>query len=167
MTRRTGITRAILAALWLLASASVVEAADHEKGGSAHRHGQAPVESMGERIYLGKAGPWDAEARLVDTREQLEKSGVSPGTAAKFSGKYHLMVVLSDPKTGKAPADAAGQVEIGGPDKTSSSKATLFPMGDHIGADVNLRQPGRYRFHLIVQGGGKKGDASFGFERKP
>lgn len=167
MTRRTGIAGSCLAALCLLASAMTPGAAAHEPGGSAHRHGQAPAESFGERIFLGKAGPWDAEARLVDTRAQLEKSGVSPGTAAKFSGKYHLLVILSDPKTKKSPDDAAGQVEISGPDKVSFSKATLFPMGDHIGADVSLPGRGRYRFRLFVQGGGMKGDASFDFERKP
>lgn len=155
-----------LAAFLLFASAAAgVSGSEH--GSSAHRHGRASTESAGERIYAGKAGPWEAEARLIDTRAQLEKSGVSPGTAAKFSGRYHLMVILADPKTKRGPDDAAGQVEITGPDKTSSSKATLFLMGDHIGADVRLPGPGKYRFRLLVRGGGKNGDASFDYERKP
>lgn len=148
-----------LAALWVLASFAPAGAAEHQ-------HGNSPMESMGERIFIGVIGPWNAEARLIDMKAQLEKSGVSAKTVAKLSAKHHLMVVLTDPKTKKAAADVAGQVEIAGPDKASSSKVPLVVMGGHIGSDVSLPKPGRYRFRVTVEGGGRKGDASFAYERK-
>lgn len=156
-----------LAALWVLAPGAAVQAEEREHGGSEHRHGKAPMETLGERIFLGKAGPWDAEARLIDMKAQLEKSGVSAKAIAKLSAKHHLMVILTDPKTKKPAADVAGRVEIAGPDKASSSKVPLVVMGGHIGSDVSLPKPGKYRFRVTAEGGGKKGDASFDYERKP
>ena len=67
---------------------------------------------IGEKIYSGKVGPWAMEARLVDMKAQMEQSGVSAKTAAKFAGRRHLMLFLTDPKTGKPAADVAGKVNI-------------------------------------------------------
>ena len=53
---------------------------------------------MGEKIFSGKVGPWTAEARLVDMKAQMEQSGVSAATAAKFAGKRHLMSTKSGDK---------------------------------------------------------------------
>ena len=150
----------LLAGLCVLASFVPAAAAEHQ-------HGKAPMESMGERLFLGAIGPWNAEARLIDMKAQLEKSGVSAKAIAKLSAKHHLMVVLTDPKTGKPPADVAGRVEIAGPDKASSSKVPLVVMGGHIGSDVSLPKPGTYRFRVTAEGGGKKGEASFDYVRKP
>jgi hypothetical protein len=163
--RRAGTI--FLAALWVLAPGAAVSAAEREHGAAGHQHGTAPMESLGERLFLGKAGPWDAEARLIDMKAQLEKSGVSAAAIAKLSAKHHLMVVLTDPKTKKAAEGVAGQVEITGPDKASSSKVPLVVMGGHIGSDVSLPKPGKYRFRVTAEGGGRKGDASFGYELKP
>ena len=49
----------------------------------------------GEKIFSGKVGPWTGEARLIDKKVQMEQSGVSAKTAAKFAGKRHLMLFLS------------------------------------------------------------------------
>ena len=103
-------------------------------------HGGHDME-MGEKIFSGKVGPWTAEARLVDMKAQMEKSGVSAKTAAKFAGKRHLMLFLTDPATGKPAAGVAGKVVVTGPDKASSSKVTLVVMGGHIGS----RLPGSTR----------------------
>jgi len=100
---------------------------------------------LGEKIFSGKVGPWTAEARLVDMKAQMEKSGVSAKTAAKFAGTRHLMLFVTDPATGKTAAGVSGKVEVTGPDKASSSKVTLVVMGEHIGADVGMPTPGSTR----------------------
>ncbi|MCR4308890.1 MAG: hypothetical protein NUW14_02535 [Deltaproteobacteria bacterium] len=63
----------------------------------------------GEKIFAGKVGPWTGEARLVDMKAQMEQSGVSAKTAARFAGKRHLMLFLTDPATGKPAAGVAGR----------------------------------------------------------
>jgi len=115
----------------------------------------------GEKIFSGKVGPWMGEARLVDMRAQLERSGVSAKTAARFAGKRHLMLFLTDPATGKQVSEAVGKVVIAGPDKASSSIVTLIPMGLHIGVDVDMPAPGKYTFKAEIESGGKKGSATF------
>jgi len=121
---------------------------------------------MGEKIFSGKMGPWTAEARLVDMKAQMEKSGVSTKTAERFAGKRHLMLFVTDPATGKPAAGGTGKVDIAGPDKASSSKVTLVVMGEHIGADVTLPAPGKYTFKAEIESAGKKGSATFSFTLK-
>ena len=70
---------------------------------------------MGEKIFSGKVGPWTAEARLIDMKAQMEQSGVSAKTAAKFAGKRHLVLFLTDPATGKPAAGVSGKVVVTGP----------------------------------------------------
>jgi hypothetical protein len=121
---------------------------------------------MGEKIFSGKAGPWTAEARLVDMKAQMEKSGVSAKNSAKFAGQRHLMLFLTDPATKKAVNATAGKVVVTGPDKASSSKATLVVMGAHIGADVAMPTPGKYTFQADIESAGKKGSATFSYMLK-
>jgi len=121
---------------------------------------------MGEKIFSGKVGPWTAEARLIDMKAQMEKSGVSAGTSAKFAGKRHLMLFLTDPATGKPAAGVAGKVVVTGPDKASSSTVTLVVMGDHIGADVGMPTAGKYTFNAEIESGAKKGSATFSYTLK-
>jgi len=121
---------------------------------------------MGEKIFSGKVGPWAAEARLIDMKAQMEKSGVSAATAAKFAGHRHLMLFLTDPATGKPAAGVSGKVGITGPDKASSSQVTLVVMGEHIGADVTMPAPGKYTFKADIESAGKKGSATFSYPLK-
>ena len=120
----------------------------------------------GEMIFSGKVGPWTGEARLVDMKAQMEQSGVSAKTAARFAGKRHLMLFLTDPATGKSAAGVAGKVDITGPDKSSSSKVTLVVMGEHIGADVGMPTPGKYTFKAEIESAGNKGSATFSYTLK-
>lgn len=115
----------------------------------------------GEMIFSGKVGPWAGEARLIDKKAQMERSGVSAKIAARFAGERHLMMFLTDPATGKPVSGDAGEVAIAGPGKASSSKVTLVFMGDHIGADVDLPKPGEYAFQVDIESGGRKGSATF------
>ena len=116
---------------------------------------------LGEKIFSGRVGPWTGEARLVDMKAQMEKSGVSAKTAAKFAGTRHLMLFVTDPATGKTAAGVSGRVEVTGPDKASSSEVTLVVMGEHIGADVGMPTPGKYTFKAEIESGAKKGSATF------
>jgi hypothetical protein len=120
----------------------------------------------GEKIFSGKVGPWTGEARLIDMKAQMEQSGVSAKTAAKFAGKRHLMLFLTDPASGKPAAGVAGKVVVTGPDSASSSKVTLVVMGEHIGADVGLPTPGKYTFKAEIESADKKGSATFSYTLK-
>jgi hypothetical protein len=121
---------------------------------------------MGEKVFSGKVGPWTAEARLVDMKAQMEKSGVSAKTAERFAGKRHLMLFVTDPATRKPAPGVAGKVDITAPDKASSSKVTLIVMGEHIGADVGMPTPGKYTFKADIESAGKKGSATFSYTLK-
>lgn len=143
---------AFVTALMLMALQGISAAAEHGGMGGMQ---------LGEKIFSGKVGPWTGEARLVDMKAQMEQSGVSAKTAARFAGKRHLMLFLTDPATGKPAAGVAGKVVITGPDKASSSKVTLILMGEHIGADVGLPTPGKYTFKADIESGDKKGSATF------
>ena len=173
---------AFLTALTLMALPGISAAAQHGgTGGMQHGdhagmkmegHEGMPAKSgtadmkNGEKIFSGKVGPWTGEARLVDMKAQMEASGVSAKTAARFAGKRHLMLFLTDPATGKPASDVAGKVVVTGPDKASSSKVTLVPMGAHIGVDVNMPAPGKYTFVAEIESGGKKGSATFSYTLK-
>ena len=158
-------------ALMLMALPGVSAAA--EPGGAkgmheGHDHATHGGDDMktGEKIFSGKVGPWTAEARLIDMKAQMEQSGVSAKNAAKFAGKRHLMLFLTDPATGKPAAGVAGKVDVTGPDKASSSKVTLVVMGEHIGADVGMPTPGKYSFKAEIESAGKKGSATFSYTLK-
>ena len=120
----------------------------------------------GEKIFSGMMGPWKSEARLIDMKMQMEQSGVSAKTAARFAGQRHLMLFLTDPATGKPAVGVAGKVDVTGPDKASSSKVTLVVMGEHIGADVSMPTSGEYTFRAEIGSGGKKGSATFSYTMK-
>ena len=121
---------------------------------------------LGEKIFSGKVGPWAVEARLVDMKAQMVKSGVSAKTAERYAGTRHLMLFVTDPATGKPAAAVAGKVVVTGPDKASSSKVTLVSMGAHIGVDVKMPKPGKYAFKAEVESGAKKGRAAFTYTLK-
>jgi hypothetical protein len=167
-------------ALMLMALPGVSSAADQGgTGGMQHGdhtgmkmddHGKmkpgAHDMGKGEKIFSGKVGPWNGEARLIDMKMQMEQSGVSAKTAARFAGKRHLMLFLTDPSTGKPAAGVSGKVVVTGPDKASSSNVTLIVMGEHIGADVSMPTPGKYTFKADIESGGRKGNATFSYTLK-
>ena len=122
--------------------------------------------NKGEKIFAGKVGPWTAEARLVDMMAQMMRSGVTAKAAARFAGRRHLMLFLTDPATGKPAAGIAGKVVVTGPDKASSSNVTLVVMGEHIGADIDMRKPGKYTFKADIESAGGKGSVVFSYALK-
>jgi hypothetical protein len=150
--------------LMLMALPGISAAAEHG-GTGGMQHGDHDM-GKGEKIFSGKVGPWTGEARLIDQKAQMEQSGVSAKTAARFAGKRHLMLFVTDPTTGKPAAGLAGKVVITGPDKASSSKVTLIVMGGHIGVDVGMPTPGKYTFTAEIESADKKGSATFSYTLK-
>jgi hypothetical protein len=149
--------------------AAPVIAADDKMQGHGDMHGTHGASGghdakMGEKVFSGKVGPWNGEARLVDMKAQMKQSGVSEKAIAQLGAKHHLMMFLTDGKTGKPVGGVAGEVVVTGPDKESSSKGTLVVMGSHIGADVALPKPGKYSFKVTAEGGGQKGSAAFDYQ---
>ncbi|MGE5246995.1 MAG: hypothetical protein ACM3L8_01505 [Verrucomicrobiota bacterium] len=165
MTGKRWAGAVLILALWsaIPARASMAESR-HE--GMQHGKAGGTMESMGEQVYQGASGPWKVEVRLIDMKAQLEKSGVSAKTIAQLSGTHHLMVMLTDPKTGKPVAAAMGEVIIKGPDRASSSKVTLVTMGEHIGSDIALPRPGKYAFRVTLVVGGQRAYAVFDYDLK-
>jgi len=152
-------------ALMLVALPGISAAAEHGGMGGMQQGDHAGMK-MGEKIFSGMVGPWTGEARLIDRKAQLLQSGVSARAAAKFTGRRHLMLFLTDPATGKPAAGVAGKVVITGPDKFSSSNVPLVVMGGHIGADVGLPMPGKYTFKAEIESADRKGSATFSFTLK-
>ncbi len=139
--------------------------------GSMHgMHGEGKAEGhgamkMGDKIFGGKLGPWTAEARLVDTKAEMEKAMASGMKMEGAMKSHHIEIFLTDPATKKPVAEGKGTVTVTGPDK-KSSKADLMAMAGHLGADVDLPKPGKYTFKVAIESGGQKGTASFSHKIK-
>ncbi|MBI5418895.1 MAG: hypothetical protein HZA60_02290 [Deltaproteobacteria bacterium] len=123
---------------------------------------------MGDKIFGGKIGPWQGEARLADMKAHMEKAKAS---GMKMEGMmmktHHVAVHLSDPGTKKpiTVAEGKGTVTVTGPDKKEET-SNFMVMEGHFGADVNLPKPGKYTFKTEVESGGKKGSATFSYTVK-
>ncbi len=171
--------RTALALLALAAIAAPGWAGAAEKGHMEHKEGHGSMHGSssghesahggmmktGDKVYAGKVGPFEGEARLVDMKAQMAKKGISEKQMAMMKNTHHFMIGLTDPGTKKGVTAAKGAVTVKGPDG-KEARTELMAMGDHAGADITLSGPGKYRFTLEVEAGGKKGSASFEYEVK-
>jgi hypothetical protein len=115
---------------------------------------------MGEKIFEGKIGPWQAEVRLIDMKAQLAKMKVSEQVKAKMKNTRHLMVFLTDAGTKMHVSEGKGSVTVTGPDR-QQSRYEFTGMQGHLGVDVAVDKPGQYKFDVEIESGGKKGAATF------
>lgn len=113
---------------------------------------------MGTRVYLGKVGQWNGEVRMVDMKAQMAASGMA--THGAMTNSHHIALALTDPKTKAQITKGSGAVTVVGPDK-SVKTYDITGMQGHFGADVNLPGPGKYRFNVKMESGGKDGAATF------
>jgi hypothetical protein len=152
----------------LLAAPGMAAAAEMKHGEMKHgetkgagMEGHGGMMKMGDKIFGGKVGPWNAEARLIDMKAHMEKAKAS-GMKMEGMKSHHLALHLSDPGTKKpvAMSEGKGTVTVTGPDK-KTEKYDLMAMEGHFGADVNLPKPGKYTFKTEIESGGKKGSATF------
>ena len=139
-------------------------------GSMSGMHGESKMEGhgmmkMGDKVFEGKVGPWQAEARLVDMKAQMEKAKVSEKMKAKMKNTHHLMVSLTDPGTKKPVTEGKGTVTVIGPDK-KEAKYDLMGMQGHFGSDMTLDKTGKYSFEVSIESGGKKGTAAFSYTIK-
>ena len=163
--RKTGFPAVLIAALGLLASPWLSLAGDKGHGSMPGMHGESKMEGhdmmkMGDKIFGGKIGPWQAEARLVDMKAQMEKSKVSEKMKAMMKNTHHIAFSLEDPVAKKPVTEGKGTVAVIGPDKKETTY-NLTGMEGHFGADITLDKPGEYEFAVEIEGGGKKGSGKF------
>lgn len=162
---------AILMASWMVLSVPApAAAADKGHGSMPGMTGEKTVEghgmmSMGDLVFEGKIGPWEAKARLIDMKAEMEKAKVSGKMKAMMKNTHHLLISLEDPATKTPVTKGKGSVTVGGADKTPASY-TLTGMQGHFGSDVTLDKPGRYTFDVRIESDGKSGTATFGCEIK-
>jgi len=123
--------------------------------------GHGGMMKMGDKIFGGKIGPWQGEARLMDMKAHMEKAKAS-GMKMEGMGKntHHVMISLADPKTKKPVTKGKGTVTVIGPGK-KEEKSDFMAMEGHFGADVNLPKPGKYTFKVTIESEGMKGLATF------
>jgi hypothetical protein len=142
-----------LAAFMLMALPAFAAAADM---GHEGMHGM----KMEDKAYVGKIGPWNGEARIMDMKAGMEGSGMKAHGAMKNS--HHLSVAITDPAAKSRVTEGKGSVTVTGPDK-GRTKTDLMSMQGHFGADINLPKPGKYAFDVEIESGGKKGNAAFSY----
>jgi hypothetical protein len=126
-------------------------------------HGGPDMMKLGSRVYRGKLGRWNSEARIIDMKAQMKAAGM-PAQGGMMNS-HHLALALTDRKT-KAPiTEGTGSVTVIGPDR-SMNTYDLMGMQGHFGADVNLPKPGKYTFNTKIESGGKTGTATFHYTVK-
>lgn len=160
------------AVLSILALPSLALSAEKGQGGMGgmkmEEHGKMKMEGqdmmkMGDKVFSGKIGPWNGEARIMDMKAHMEAAGMKAHGAMPNS--HHVSFGLSDGKTKAHVAEGKGSVTVTGPDKTEV-KSELMVMQGHLGADVNLPKPGKYTFKAEIESGGQKGSATFSYTSK-
>jgi hypothetical protein len=160
MGRFTGCLLAlVLLALPVLGTAAE-KGHDAMPGMKMEEHGK-----MGDKIFGGKIGPWQTEARLVDMKAQMEKAHASEKMKGMMKNTHHIAFSLEDPVAKKPVTEGKGTVAVIGPDKKEATY-NLTGMEGHFGADVTLDKPGKYEFSVEIEAGGKKGSTKFAHELK-
>jgi hypothetical protein len=168
--RKTGLLAVLVVALAIPAFTGLSVAEEKGHGSMPGMHGESKTQghgmmSMGDKVFEGKVGPWQAEVRLVDMKAQMEKSKVSEKMMAKMTHTHHVMFSLEDPAAKKPVTEGKGTVTVTGPDM-KQVKYDLMGMHGHFGADITLDKPGKYEFSAEIESGGKKGKATFDHEIK-
>ncbi len=166
--KRFAFCTAVLAVLFLPAFGMAAEKGHGsmpgmKSGGSMEGHGDMKMEGhgmMGDKIFTGKIGPWNGEARLIDMKASIEKAKASGIKMEGTMKSHHFELFLADPKTKKDVTEGKGTVTVAGPDK-KEAKSDIAAMAGHFGVDVDLAKPGKYTFKVSVESGGKKGSATF------
>jgi hypothetical protein len=157
-----GRVSACLLAVALLVAPGLAAAAEmgHGEMKGMKMEGHGDMMKMGDKVFDGKVGPWQGEARLMDMKAHMEKAKASGMKMEGAMKSHHISVGLTDPKTKKPVTEGKGTVTVVGPDK-KEEKSDFMAMEGHFGADVNLPKPGKYTFKTEIESGGRKGSATF------
>src|SRR3989337_3419118 len=100
--RKMGFPAVLVAALALLALPWASFAGDKGHGSMPGMRGEGSMEGhgmmkMGDKIFGGKIGPWQTEARLVDMKAQMEKAHASEKMKGMMKNTHHIAFSLEDP----------------------------------------------------------------------
>jgi hypothetical protein len=166
--KRFAFCTAVLAVLFLPALGMAAEKGHGsmpgmKSEGSMEGHGdmkKGDHGKMGDKIFTGKVGPWNGEARLIDMKASIEKAKASGMKMEGTMKSHHFELFLADPKTKKAVTEGKGTVTVVGPDK-KEAKSDIAALAGHFGVDIDLAAPGKYTFKVAIESGGKKGSATF------
>lgn len=163
----TGRFSACLLAVALIAAPALAAGAEkgHESMPGMKMEGHGDMMKMGDKVFGGKIGPWQGEARLMDMKAHMEKAKASGMKMEGAIKSHHVSVALTDPQTKKAVTEGKGTVTVIGPDK-KEEKSNFMVMEGHFGADVNLPKSGKYTFKTDFESLGKKGSATFTYTAK-
>lgn len=151
---------AVLTMLLLLAAGTTFGA---EPAGGGKSIG---LMSMGEKVYSGKAGNWTALVKLIDMRAHMKRLATTGAKADDLPLlTHHLVMTVTDPKSGKPIEEGTGTLSVTGPDR-KSSKGELAFKGGQFGSDIIMISPGKYVYKIEIVSGGKKAVFSFAYRMK-
>ena len=166
MGRKGLMACAVLIAFLAYGGIAAAEMKGHEgMHGNGSHEGHGGMMKMGDKIFTGKIGPWEGEARLIDMKGQMEKAKASGMKMEGAMKSHHIALELSDPKTKKPVTEGKGSVTVTGPGK-KAVKTDLMAMSGHFGADIDLPKPGKYTFKVSIESGKEKGSATFSHSMK-
>jgi hypothetical protein len=128
----------ILAATALALAAPLASyAADHDHMDMGH--GGHSMMEMGNVVHQEVIDGVKATFKIMNMKEHMKGMEMPKG----MKETHHIMVELTDAKSGKAFTEGTVKVKILGPDKSEQTK-DLMGMQGHFGADFDLSKKGKY-----------------------
>jgi len=127
------ITLIITTATFALSLPMTILAAEHEHGSMKMEHGG--MMSMGKAAHEAVVEGVKASFVVIDNREMMKEM--------KMKESHHIMVMFTEPKSGKQLSEGEVTVKVLAPDKKEEVKA-LMEMERGFGADFTMRKPGKY-----------------------
>jgi len=122
---------------------------------------------MGEKIFAGKGGSLDGEARLIDMKAQMDKIRRIVQDRRPIRREAPPDAVRHRPGDRESPPPAvSGKVDITGPDKASSSKVTLVVYGGAHRRGRRMPTPGSNTFKGGDRIRREEGSAAFSYTLK-
>jgi hypothetical protein len=127
---------ALIAALFALSAPMASFAMDHE----GHDHGSMKMDhggmmAMGKLAHEEVVDGVKATFEVLDIKAKMKEMGMNE--------THHIMVVFTDPKSGKKLSEGDVKVKVLAPDKSEQTK-DLMGMEGGFGADFTMPQKGKY-----------------------
>ena len=144
---------------------------EHKKMMSGQMHGSGEaMEKMSEKKDSKESNMEEMHNMMHGAKDtsmhamhgKMDRSTMMEGM---MSGTHHIMFMLTDEKTGKAPEESDVTLTL-----TTASKKTstveLKEMMNHFGGGVSLEEKGTYTFTIAVKVGGRYDEMPFSYEVK-
>lgn len=128
----------LAAATFALAAPLMAGAAEHGSMGMDHgsmKMDKGGMMAMGKVVHQQVVDGVKVTVRMIDIKAKMEKMGMKETN--------HIMVMFTDPKTGKALGEGEVNMKVVGPDKTEQVKK-LMGMEEGFGSDFVLAKKGKY-----------------------